>query len=231
MNRSDSKSIILERIRQALDDVQQTDHPKAIDRNYRMQSDMPDDECISLFAERVREYKAEVKIVDRADEMEAVLESLRSRNARRVVLAPGFPDKGLLEDEFTVVKDEPVPLSNKALDECDVVVTSSFLGIAETGTIILNGSEGQGRRALSLIPDFHVCVVPSNRIRGIVPEAIEELNNVIKKNPAPITFISGPSATSDIELNRVEGVHGPRTLHVIISMGAGACTGNISCRT
>src|SRR5690625_7929940 len=84
MNRSDSKSIILERIRQALDDVQQTDHPKAIDRNYRMQSDMPDDECISLFAERVREYKAEVKIVDRADEMEADLESLRRSEERRV---------------------------------------------------------------------------------------------------------------------------------------------------
>src|SRR5690625_3753859 len=218
MNRSDSKSIILERIRQALDDVEQTDHPKAIDRNYRMQSDMPDDECISLFAERVRKHKAEVKIVDRAKEMEADFESMRSRNARAVVVAPGCPDKGFLEDDFTGVKDEPVPLSNKELDGCDAVVMSSFLGSAESGSIILNGSEGKGRRALRLIPDFHVCVVPSSRIRGIVPEAIEELNNVIKQNPAPVTFISGPSATSDIELNRVEGVHGPRTLHVIISM-------------
>src|SRR5690625_1659726 len=219
MSRSNSRSIILQRIRQALNDVPHTDHRKAIDRNCRMHSDMPDDECISRLSERGREYTAEVRIGERATEMEAVLESLRSRNARRVVVAPGFPDKGLLEDEFTVVKDEPVPLSNKELDGCDAVVTSSFLGIAETGTIILNGSEGQGRRALSLIPDFHVCVVPSSRIRGIVPEAIEELNKVIKQNPAPVTFISGPSATSDIELNRVEGVHGPRTLHVIISVG------------
>src|SRR5690625_5717349 len=212
MSSSNSKSIILQRIRQALNDVPQTDHPKAIDRNYRMQSDMPDDECISLFAERVREYKAEVKIVDRAKEMEAVLESLRSRNARRVVVAPGFPDKGLLEDEFTVGKDEPVPLSNKELDGSDAAVTSSFLGIAETGTIILNGSEGQGRRALSLIPDFHVCVVPSSRIRGIVREGVEERNRVITSNRAPVTCIAGPSGRPDIELNRVEGVHGPRTL-------------------
>src|SRR5690625_4564747 len=219
MSSSNSKSIILQRIRQALNDVPQTDHPKAIDRNYRMQSDMPDDECISLFAERVREYKAEVKIVDRAKEMEAVLESLRSRNARRVVVAPGFPDKGLLEDEFTVVKDEPVPLSNKELDGCDAVVTSSFLGIAETGTIILNGSEGQGRRALSLIPDFHVCVVPSSRIRVMGAEGREELNSVIQQSPRPVSFRCGRSATSDIELNRVEGVHGPRPLHVIISVG------------
>lgn len=218
MSRSNSKNIILQRIRHALTDVPQTDQPDAIDRNYRTQSDMTDSHRIDLFAERVGEYKAEVKIVDRADELEAVIESLRSRNAKNVVVAPGFQDRGLLENEFSVVRDEPVPLTNDELDRCDAVLTTCFLGIAETGTIILNSGEGQGRRALSLIPDFHVCVVPANRIRGIVPEAIGELDNVIKHNPTPITFISGPSATSDIELNRVEGVHGPRTLHVIISM-------------
>ncbi len=108
------------------------------------------------------------------------------------------------------VPDEP-PLSHQALDALDGVLTSCAVAIAETGTIVLDGGAGQGRRALSLLPDYHLCVVLVQQIVGTVPEAIERL-----EPNRPQTWISGPSATSDIELQRVEGVHGPRNLEVLI---------------
>lgn len=225
MNRSDSRSVILKRIRDALGDVTTADQSAQIDRNYRTRSPLSADQHIELFAERVGDYQADVKIAQNADVQKAIFGSLRSRNAKRVVIAPGLNEivaTGLneednLSEEFSILKDEPVPLTNDQLDQCDAIVTTCFLAIAETGTIVLNSGKGQGRRALTLIPDFHICVVPAERIRGNVPEAIAELDKLVRVNPSPVTFISGPSATSDIELNRVEGVHGPRTLHVIIS--------------
>lgn len=218
MSSSDSKNIILQRIRQALNDVDPTDSAGEIRRDYRIRSRLSTPQHIALFAERVGEYQAVVKMVKGADVQEAIHESLRTRNAKNVVVVPGFKEGNGLPDEFSVLRDEPVPLTNNQLDQCDAVLTTCFLAIAETGTIVLNSGEGQGRRSLTLIPDFHICVVPADRIRGNVPEAIAELDKLVRENPSPITFISGPSATSDIELNRVEGVHGPRTLHVIISM-------------
>ena len=109
------------------------------------------------------------------------------------------------------------PLSNEELDRSDGVLTGCSLGISQTGTIVLDAGEGQGRRALTLLPDYHLCVVREDQIVGLVPEAFAKLEETVTDEGRAVTFISGPSATSDIELNRVEGVHGPRTLEVLIA--------------
>ncbi len=107
-------------------------------------------------------------------------------------------------------------LSNDSLENSDGVLTAAALGIAQTGTIVLNAGFAQGRRALTLLPDYHLCVIREDQVMGLVPEAVARLRSAAAEPSRPITFISGPSATSDIELNRVEGVHGPRTLEVLL---------------
>jgi L-lactate dehydrogenase complex protein LldG len=107
-------------------------------------------------------------------------------------------------------------LSAEALDQSDGVLTGCRLAIAETGTIVLDGGPGQGRRALTLVPDYHLCVVRAEQVVEIVPDAIRSLGDAMRAAPRPLTFVSGPSATSDIEFRRVEGVHGPRTLEVLL---------------
>jgi L-lactate dehydrogenase complex protein LldG len=109
-------------------------------------------------------------------------------------------------------------LTNEQIESSDGVLTAAALGIAQTGTIVLDGGPGQGRRALTLLPDYHLCVIRADQIVGFVPEAVTRLHDAARAPGRPITWISGPSATSDIELNRVAGVHGPRTLEVLVVM-------------
>ncbi|HEY8822198.1 MAG TPA: LUD domain-containing protein, partial [Dermatophilaceae bacterium] len=141
----------------------------------------------------------------------AVAKSLAG--ARRVVVPAGL-NPSWLPDGIDIVQDEP-PMSSADLDQVDAVLTSAVVGIAVTGTIVLDHTEGQGRRALTLVPDLHVCVVTADQIVGDVPEAVQRLTPCVKRG-RPLTWISGPSATVDIELIRVHGVHGPRTLRVVL---------------
>ncbi|ASN54083.1 lactate utilization protein C [Sinomonas sp. R1AF57] len=177
---------------------------------YRTTSGLTEDELVALLVDRLEDYKARVEVVA----AEGLAEAIRARLEGKAFVAPdGLPahwlHPGLTERRVT--DSHEAPLAVVRLDELDAVVTSSAVSVAETGTIVLDGSPDQGRRAISLVPDHHVCVVPVETIVGIVPEGFARLDIT-----RPLTFISGPSATSDIELERVEGVHGPRTLDVII---------------
>ena len=165
------------------------------------------DDVVGLFVERVEDYRA-VVVRCRPEEVAVrVREGLAGSGT--VVVAAGFPEEWL-PDGLDLVADDP-PLSAATLDGVDAVVTTAALGIAVTGTIVLDHGPGQGRRALSLVPDRHVCVVLADQVVTDVPDAVRRLDPL-----RPLTWISGPSATSDIELDRVEGVHGPRNLYVVV---------------
>jgi len=166
---------------------------------------------VALFVERVEDYKATVIRTDPDNVAAAVAKSLAG--ARRVVVPAGF-NPSWQPGEIDIVQDEPV-LSSEDLDGVDAVLTSAVVGVAVTGTIVLDHTEGQGRRALTLVPDLHVCVITAQQIVGDVPEAIARLSSSVSAG-RPLTWVSGPSATVDIELIRVHGVHGPRTLRVVL---------------
>ena len=199
-----SRDLILNRVRRALAGVPDVE----IARAYRGPSSAPGD--IRLFEQRVRDYRAVVHVVDEAGVADRVARSLAGREARRVVVPAGFPSAWSAAEGVEAIADDP-PLSAAGLDEVDGVLTTCAVAIAETGTIVLDAGPGQGRRALTLVPDYHLCVVRAARIVAGVPDAVARLDPT-----RPLTWISGPSATSDIELNRIEGVHGPRTLEVLI---------------
>jgi L-lactate dehydrogenase complex protein LldG len=167
------------------------------------------DGIVELFAERVADYRAIVHRCPAADLVSVIATTFGSGS--RVVVPDGFPEAAI-PPGIDVVRDDPAdPLTAIELDDVDGVLTTSALGIAVTGTVVLDHGPGQGRRAVSLVPDRHVCLVNADRIVDDVPAAIARLD------PAKAqTWISGPSATSDIELSRVEGVHGPRELHAVI---------------
>ncbi len=212
---SDARTEILRRIGSALRDVPSGEAPEAtpVPRAFRRVGSASEAERVERFAERVREYKAVVRLVAPGELQAAIADSCAARGVRRLVVPTDLPPEWQ-PSGVELLRDEA--LSNEQLDGSDGVLTGCALGIAQTGTIVLDGGAVQGRRAITLVPDYHLCVVRGDQIVELVPEAIERLSDEVRASRRPITFISGPSATSDIELNRVEGVHGPRTLEVLI---------------
>ncbi|MEH0108780.1 LUD domain-containing protein [Tersicoccus sp. MR15.9] len=216
-----AKEEILARVRSALDDgCAETDDARAghapveVPRDYRHSSTMSEQERIDQLVDRLVDYRAEVEVVDAADVPAAV--ARRLDGADSYVVPPALDEAGHPLAEIAtaarrMVDTEDAPLDVHMLDQAGAVITSSAVSIAQTGTIILDGSADQGRRAISLVPDHHICLVPVDTIVALVPEAVARLEPT-----RPTTLISGPSATSDIELERVEGVHGPRRLDVLI---------------
>jgi L-lactate dehydrogenase complex protein LldG len=197
---------ILARIREALRMPVPGD---AVPRDYLRTLPLGVD-VIERFAARVADYHATVIPATSVGLPSVVAATLRERAVRTLVIPPGLPPDWLSEAVVDQLSDSP-PLSKTALDDADGVITGCAVAIAETGTIVLDAGPGQGRRALSLLPDYHLCVVRTGQVVGDVPEAMVVLNP-----RRPLTWISGPSATSDIELQRVEGVHGPRILDIVL---------------
>lgn len=210
---SGSRDVILGRIRAALKDVPTSDPVTdvPIEWEYRRPTEMAD--VVARFAETVADYKASVTECG-ASEVADRIAGLLGEEARTLLVPDGIDTAWTAGLRADLCRDEPM-MSPDELDEIDAVLTAAAVGIAETGTIVLDHRADQGRRALTLVPDVHVCVVRTGQIVSDVPEAVARLDESVREG-RPLTWISGPSATSDIELDRVEGVHGPRTLHVLI---------------
>ena len=205
IDHDDARTTVLGRVRAAL--AAEPPAPVVVPRDYDREplSGVGD---VTRFAETVAEYHAQVTRIDAAA-ISATVASLVPPGAP-VVVPPDLPT-AWVEGVDAFIDDPTEPLPIARLDGAAAVITGCAVGIAATGTIVLDAGKTQGRRVLTLIPDHHICLVFTDQIVNTVPQAFAALNPL-----RPLTFISGPSATSDIELNRVEGVHGPRTLDVLV---------------
>jgi L-lactate dehydrogenase complex protein LldG len=168
---------------------------------------------VALLCERLEDYKADVRRVTADSLSAAIAETCAARSAHRIGVPPGLP-ADWRPSNVEIVEDHG--LGTDELDMLDGVVTACTLAIAETGTLVLAAGPDEGRRALTLVPDLHLCVVRESQVVDTVPAAFAQLGELARR---PLTLISGPSATSDIELSRVEGVHGPRQLVVLVVAG------------
>jgi L-lactate dehydrogenase complex protein LldG len=175
-----------------------------VPRAYRRSGDLDQATRLDLLVDRLLDYKAAVRRCSPTQLVDTLFDALSARGTASVVVPPGLSWQlpGAVVDEGLTAAD---------VDEVDGVVTACAVAVAETGTIVLDSSPDQGRRMITLVPDYHLCVVRADQVVQTVPEAVARLDP-----DRPLTWISGPSATSDIELNRVEGVHGPRTLEVVL---------------
>jgi L-lactate dehydrogenase complex protein LldG len=204
-------------VRRALVDVPEGDTPyeRAVSRDYlREHGGQSAAETVELLAENLADYRAVVHRTDQEDLPYLIMRLLAERGSEQVLVPPGLPPAWMSAADPTRIHDRAVSTPHE-LDRVDSVVTGCAVAIAETGTIVLDGSADQGRRRITLVPDHHICVVRvPDQVVSSVPQALERLDPV-----RPLTWISGPSATSDIELDRVEGVHGPRTLEVVLVSG------------
>lgn len=214
-----AKDEILARIRTALADVPDTPPEEDTPVAWEYHRPTRTEGVLDLFVERVEDYKAAVVRCRGAEVPERIVEALTSHGARHVVLPERLDGawRAAVEDSGIEVRSDSPRLTRAELDHTDAVVTACRVGAAESGTIMLDHTPDQGRRALSLVPDLHVCVIRADQVVSDVPEAVAAIAPSVREQQLPITWISGGSATSDIELSRVEGVHGPRTLVVILA--------------
>jgi L-lactate dehydrogenase complex protein LldG len=187
--------------------------PAPVPRAYRRGGELGEEDRVGLLVSMLEDYGA--RVVPAADPRAAVEEALGQAGARRVVVASDLP-ADLRPVGVELVPDGRATLTALELDACDAVVSTCAVACAETGTLALDGGAGQGRRAITLVPDLHVCIVRRPQIVQTVPELFDRLEPSAREG-RPIVLVSGPSATSDIELTRVEGVHGPRRLVVVVA--------------
>ena len=199
---SAARDAILAAVRNATGGAQA---PEPVVRAYRRRGARSAGECVELLCDRLADYRATVRLVPAADVGTEIAQAASGRLGIPPGLERAWRPAGAVEDHG---------FSPRELDALDGVVTGCTLAIAETGTIVLAAGPNEGRRALTLVPDLHICIVRSSQIVETVPEAVAALATLELR---PLTFVSGPSATSDIELKRVEGVHGPRRLVVVIA--------------
>jgi L-lactate dehydrogenase complex protein LldG len=209
---STAREEILHRIRTSLGDVPDSEIPAAVPvaRDYRRHAETSRAEILEQLVDRLVDYKAKVRRVSAGELPGAIASACAARGVQRLAVPADLPE-AWAPSGIEIARDNG--LTHDQLDAVDGVLTGCALAIAQTGTIILDGGAVQGRRALTLLPDYHLCVVRAEQVVGLVPEAVSRLEGTSVR---PLTWISGPSATSDIELNRVEGVHGPRTLEVLV---------------
>lgn len=212
---NEAREQILDRIRSALDDVASDEQPSgvAVPREYRRDISIEPLDLLARFEERLRDYGATCNRTPLANLAAAIAALCAQLGVRSLVIPMDLPT-GWRPAGVALREDHG--LSAAELDDVDGVLSGCAVAIAETGTLVLDGRGASGRRAITLVPDHHICVVRVDQLVAIVPQAIARVAPSVLEHRSPITFVSGPSATSDIELNRVEGVHGPRHLHVLI---------------
>ena len=209
-----ARTEVLRRIRAAKGGVASAELARsgwnAVERRYRREATRPREVILELLVDRLLDYDARVLRAMHVDVRTAAARMLEERKVKRMVVPPGLTTEWLPAGiEFVV--DEGLPATE--LDGVDGVITGATLAIAETGTVVLQNVAGQGRRAVTLVPDYHLCVVRVRDVVETVPEAIGRLQATAE---LATTFVSGPSATADIEMTRIKGVHGPRFLDVIL---------------
>jgi L-lactate dehydrogenase complex protein LldG len=207
-----ARSLILGRIRDILGAKNEPCDGayRRISRDYLASGSLTFEACVDLLVDRLQHYEVGVHRCDPPNLPGTIGEAVLARGKKRLIVPPDL-DRHWLPPGVEFRPDEGLSFSD--LDTCEGVLTGCSLAIANTGTIVLRHAAGEGRRALTLIPDYHLCVVLAGQIVQTVPEAIRRLTAV---KPALVTTISGPSATADIEMTRIRGVHGPRTLDIVV---------------
>jgi L-lactate dehydrogenase complex protein LldG len=221
---ADSRKLVLERIGAARRNSAATaENDAKLQREYVRRGALTAGACAELFLERLREYDAEVVACAPEGLVAAIAAQLRASGRRRFVVPPGLPAEWMAEGFDWKIDDG---MTASEVEQCEGVVTECFCGVAESGTIVLHHGPMEGRRVITLLPDWHLCVVRARQVVETLPEYFDRCakrgqrsengDQGAGKLPALVTWISGPSATADIEMTRIKGVHGPRFLNVIL---------------